>query len=98
VYGCCNLFEVQFHNRPLRSTQHYKSYATAFQVLLMTNVLVSRNEHIEAGILSSGQQVPVAEPIPSTLYLLRDGMASKKTSDACWSHMVKENEHLPGVQ
>lgn len=64
----------------------------------MANVFISRNKHIEAGILSRSQQVAVAEPIPSPILRLYDCMASKKTCDSRRSQMVKENEHSPGAQ
>lgn len=66
--------------------------------LLIADALVGGNKHIEAGILSSGQQVPVAEAIPSSVFRFRDRLAGEKTGDARWGHMVKENEHLPEIR
>src|SRR5579864_1194764 len=68
VYRRCNSFAVQSNERPLGSAQHDDGYSAASQVLLMTNAFIGGKKHVEAGSFRLGQQVAVAERIPSSVF------------------------------
>lgn len=57
VHRCRNSFDVQSHNRPLRSAQHHNGYAAATKVLLIAHVLVGGKKHVETGLLRSKWKV-----------------------------------------
>lgn len=88
---------MHFHIRPLRSAQHDQGYPAPLKVLLISNALVSGNKYVETRVLSSGQQVAVAQSILSPIFRLRNCVTRENSSDARRGHMVKENEHSPGV-
>jgi len=96
IHGSSDLLEVQFHDGPLRSAEHDKGYPAAFKVLLVAHVLVGGYKHVKTGLLGSGQQVAVAQRIPSPVFRLRDYVAGQGPRDALRRHMVKENEHSRG--
>jgi hypothetical protein len=69
---------MQLHNRPLWSAQRHNGYATAFQVLLIADILVGGEKQIKASFLSNGQQVAIAQRIPSPVLSLGNGMTYEK--------------------
>ena len=81
---------MQFDHGPLRSTENDKGYSTAFKVLLIAHVLVGGQKHVNPGSFRHGQQVAVAECIPSPVFGLCDGVAWKKSGDALRRYMVRE--------
>jgi hypothetical protein len=84
---------MQFHNWPSRSGQHDKSYATAFKVLLITDILVGGDKQIKPSFLSNGQEFAVAEPILSLIPSLGDCVTWEKRNKRCWRAMIKQNAH-----
>ena len=67
--------------------------APAGQVLLVAHVFIGGNKDIETGRLGRGEQVAIAESIPTTTFGFRDRVTDKRACDALRRHMVKENEH-----
>jgi hypothetical protein len=92
-YGGGYFFEMQFYDRPLRRAEDDKGYAAAGQVLLVAHVFIGGNKDIETGRLGRGEQVAIAESIPTTIFGFRDRVTDKRACDALRRHMVKENEH-----
>src|SRR5260370_20612630 len=86
-------FEMQFYDRPLRRAEDDKGYAVAGQVLLVAHVFIGGDKDIEAGRLSRGEQVTIAESIPTAIFGFRDRVTDKRACDTLRRHMVKENEH-----
>ena len=51
---CHNFFGVQSNQRPLRSAQHHNGDFAPTQILLVLDILVSGNKHVEPGPLAFG--------------------------------------------
>ena len=94
-YGGGYFFEMQFYDRPLRRAEDDKGYAAAGQVLLVAHVFIGGDKDIETSRLGRGEQVTIAESIPTAIFGFRDRVTDKRACDALRRHMVKENEH-PG--
>ena len=62
---CHNLFDMQSHDRPLRSAQHYDSNLAASKILLVSNVLVAGKKNLEPGPLRFGDEIAIGKPVPS---------------------------------
>src|ERR1700730_14936188 len=69
------------------------SYAPAGQVLLVAHVFIGGDIDIETSRLGRGEQVTIAESIPTAIFGFRDRVTNKRACDALRRHMVKENEH-----
>jgi hypothetical protein len=52
-----------------------------------------RPARFETGRLGRGEQVTIAERIPTAIFGFRDHVTDKRACDALRRHMVKENEH-----
>ena len=52
-----------------------------------------RPARFETGRLGRGEQVTIAERIPTAIFGFRDRVTDKRACDALRRHMVKENEH-----
>src|SRR5207253_283050 len=81
------------YDRPLRRPRTTRGYAVAGQVLLVAHVFIGGDKDIETGLLGRGEQVTIAERIPTAIFGFRDRVTDKRACDAFWRHMVKENEH-----
>jgi hypothetical protein len=86
-------FEMQFYDGPLRRAEDDKGDAAAGQVLLVAHVFIGGDNDIETGRLGRGEQVAIAESIPTAIFGSRDRVTDKRACDALRRHMVKENEH-----
>jgi hypothetical protein len=58
-------FEMQFYDRPLRRAEDDNGYAPADQVLLVAHVFIGGDKDIETSRLGRGEQVTIAESIPT---------------------------------
>ena len=92
-YGVGYFCEMQFYDRPLRRAEDDKGDAAAGEALLVAHVFISGDKDIETSCLGRVEQVTIAESIPTAIFGFRDRVTDKRTCDALWRHMVKENEH-----
>src|SRR5258708_18431877 len=84
---------VQFEHGPLGISEHNDGNLTAYQVLLVTDIFVSRQEHIEPALFRRPQQFPVCHSIPSQILRSLDHMAFEKWADRGWGSVVEEHQH-----
>src|SRR5205807_7707771 len=96
VHSGGNEVQVQSNKRPLRSTEHNDGYSSAYKILLIAHIFVSRKNHVEPGPLPFGQQVAVSQHIPSSCLGGRNSVAGQEPRDAARRYVIKKNEHPQG--
>ena len=65
IYCLADLIDVREQDIQLVGAQHDQGDPAARQVLLVPNVLVSREEYLEAVSLGSGQEIAICQPGPA---------------------------------
>ena len=93
VHRGSNAAEMQTHHRPLRVFKHQNGDLAASQVLLILDILVCREQYLEAGRLRGIQQITVRDLVPAALSRLNNSVPHKRWRDAARRAVVKENEH-----
>jgi len=93
VHRGSNAAEMQTHYRPLRVRKHQNGDLAASQVLLILDILVCREQYLEAGRFRDIQQITVRELVPAALSRLNNSVPHKRWRDAARRAVVKENEH-----
>ena len=74
VHRGSNAAEMQTHYRPLRVRKHQNGNLAASQVLLILDILVCREQYLEAGRLRGIQQITVRELVPAALSRLNNSV------------------------
>ena len=93
-YGVGYFFEMQFYDRPLRRAEDDNGYAPAGQVLLVAHVFIGGDKDIETSRLGRGEQVTIAESIPTAIFGFRqDGEANKAQEG--FAEFVIPSSHSP---
>jgi hypothetical protein len=73
----------------------HKGDFPAFQVLLVTYVLVSRDQNLETCVLSSRYQFAVSKPVPSAFNCFNNDVALEGISKRGRCAVIEEYEHRP---
>ena len=97
VHGCNDSLDVQAHDRPRRVSKHNESDRSAREVLLMANVLVGRQEHIESAGFGGVEQLAVAQPVPALCACSLHRMASHESREPTRRAVIEEDQHSSGV-
>jgi hypothetical protein len=58
---------VRFELRPLLLSQDNNCDTTACEILLVTHILIGRQQYVEPGSLCCSQQIAIAELVPTLL-------------------------------
>ena len=72
VHGGYDPVDLQPNKRPLRRAQHDKGDAASREVLLIAYAVVRRQKDVETSALPLGQQVTVAQPVPTPVFGFSD--------------------------
>src|SRR5205807_648720 len=80
---------MQTHYRPLRVRKHQNGNLAASQVLLILDILVCREQYLEAGRLRGVQQITVRDLVPAALSRLNNSVPHKRWRDAARRAVVK---------
>ena len=67
---------MQPQHGPLRISQDADRDGAAGQILLVANVLVGGDQHVEARGFGSGEQVAIPERVPSLRFRIPDGVTA----------------------
>src|SRR5271170_3138498 len=86
-------FNVAAQSWPLLIADHYKRDFPAFQVLLVTHILVSRQQKVETCGLSSRYQLAVSKPVPSTFNGFNNDVALEGITKRGRGTVIEEYEH-----
>jgi hypothetical protein len=81
---------VVFDCRPTRGRQNQDGQLSDLEVLLILQVLVGGNEHIESSFCSS-QEIPVTQVRPSHLERSGDGMTGQDLAQGGRGALIKED-------
>ena len=85
-----NAAEVVLDCGPTRGWQNQDGQLSDCKVLLMSQVLVRSNEHIELSVCSS-QEISVAQIGPSHLERSGDGMIAQDLAQRNWGALIEED-------
>jgi hypothetical protein len=75
--------------------KYYERYLARLQILLIPDILVCGDDHIETGLLGNVDQLPVYEFFPSAGPRFLHEMARKKSSKTSGCAVIEKNQH-PG--
>jgi hypothetical protein len=67
IHGLKHPIRTRPHDRPLVALQHDKCEPPARKVLLILEILICGDHHIESALLSGIDQLPVPQSIPTHL-------------------------------
>jgi hypothetical protein len=95
IHSGYNPFNVAAQSGPLLIGDNHERDFPAFQVLLVTDVFVSRQQKLETCRLSSRYQFAVKKPVPSSFDGFNHHMALERIPERGWSAVIEEYEHQP---
>ena len=82
--------------RPARRTQNNNRNATAGQILLIAQIHIGRNKHIEPNGLSGIKQFAIFQCRPVLFESGRHFMLRQRKAERNWRTLIKQNTHLSG--
>ena len=95
IHSGYNPFNVAAQSGPLLIADNHERDFPGFQVLLVTDVFVSRQQKLETCRLSSRYQFAVKKPVLSSFDGFNHHMALERMPERGWSTVIKEYEHRP---
>jgi hypothetical protein len=90
-------FRMFAEPRPARRREHEDRKPAVGQVLLMTEVAICRDEHVEV-VFCRRQKFPVAQRRPPELVRRRDVMANKSSSQWGRGSLIEEYPHPRSIR
>jgi len=93
IHHCNDSFYVQSKDGPLWSANYHDGNSPALQVLLVSNVFVGRNKHIEPRFFSWVQQSAVRESIPALRRSGSDIVPFEKWPDRHRGGLIEKDPH-----
>ncbi len=97
IHGGNYPLNIAAQNRPLSVSKRNDSNLPARQVLLIPDVLVCRDKHLEPRGFGGFEQGAVEQPLPSAFHRLNGHLAFQGVSERGWRTVVKRDEHLPSM-
>lgn len=94
INGLCHAFNLAFDARPTGCGQHNDCDLATREVLLISEILVGRNQNGKAAFFGLLQQVAVFQIVPTKLEGCRDLMGCEVLAKRDWSPLVEKNAHL----
>lgn len=88
------MFHRSLNARPAGSRQHDHRDLTTREVLLISQILVGRDQNRKAALFGFLQQFTVFQIVPTKLKGRRDLMDRKVLAKWDWSTLVEKNTHL----
>ena len=94
INGLCHAFNLAFDARPTGCRQHNNCDLTTREVLLISEILVGRDQNGKAALFGLVQQFTVFQIVPAKLKGRRDLMGCEVLAKRDWSTLVEKNAHL----
>ena len=93
IYGPDHVGDACFYLRPVPGRQNYDGDASILQVLLVSQIGISRNQDVEAVALRDIEQIPVPELLPSQLKRSCDIVGGQVASQISGHVLIEEHLH-----
>jgi hypothetical protein len=93
IHRCHDVFSDKLDHRPLRMFEHYEGDFSRLQILLVTDVLVGRNDEFKTGLFGGFDQCAVFLVLPSHGACLPDTMTLEESRDAARCSVVEKYFH-----
>ena len=90
IHSGYNPFNIAAQCGPLLIADNHERDFPGFQLLLVTDVFVSRQQKLETCRLSSRDQFTVKKPVPSSFGGFNHHVALERIPERGWSTVIKE--------